>query len=262
MGSWGYTVESYLDVNLDGTDDLLFQAVSGGGMGGWGSDCRIFPLSPYITITGEPDTTLFISPVSPYDTTFVVVTAASALPAGTPIGPADSFLQDTCYIWSDFWIGGIGPNNNPRVSLCDNRGDRYVGFQLKQTTDTIYGWIRGEVVRTNRIGSSSYPHWTLFLKDFAIDKLVNLAPSITAPNRIILFPNPAETNVQLDLSAVEQSGRQVRIYKYSGKLIVAYTIPPGQDNLRLDISGWTNGLYFVEVSSLNGRSTSRFIVQH
>jgi len=260
LGTYGYTEEIYLDVDLDGTDDLLFQADCGGGMGGWVSKCRIFPLSPDIKIIEEPCTTLFISPIPPYDTTFVVVNAASALHEGAPIGTTNTFLPDTCYIWADFWVQGFG--YYPRVSFWDNRGDRHVGFQITQTTDTIYGWIRGEVVKTYDNGSPSYPHWTLYLKDFAIDKLVNFNPSITASKGIILFPNPAETEITIDLSGLDKSRRQVRIFSFSGKTTYECSVAPDQTNLRLDVSGWTNGLYFLEIVSANERSSSRFVVQH
>ncbi|SIS82960.1 PKD repeat-containing protein [Zobellia uliginosa] len=86
------------------------------------------------------------------------------------------------------------------------------------------------------------------------------------PNAVHLFPNPAvvQTKIRLDNPEVEIA--QVRIYEASGRLIGVHqgeALKTGEDEYELNVSGLTNGVYFLRIAISDGEVFDRkLIVDH
>ena len=75
--------------------------------------------------------------------------------------------------------------------------------------------------------------------------------SVIAPNSSFsLYPNPTQDNVTLDLSALNESRVEVRVYDMTGRVALAipYTTISGTKQLSLSTSGLAAGVYTVEVT--------------
>lgn len=87
--------------------------------------------------------------------------------------------------------------------------------------------------------------------------------SIQTPNmgsQIMLYPNPAKTTVSFSNLT---EGTKLKVYDITGKLVKDYavtTVSQGQE-VRLDISGFTNGIYLVNIENpVSGKTTKKLIV--
>ena len=68
---------------------------------------------------------------------------------------------------------------------------------------------------------------------------------------IILYPNPAKSNINLKLNVKEECKVKIRIYNELGQLVKISDkgkLPVGEHNIDLDLSKINNGLYFVNIT--------------
>ncbi|MFP5439767.1 MAG: PQQ-dependent sugar dehydrogenase [Bacteroidia bacterium] len=72
-----------------------------------------------------------------------------------------------------------------------------------------------------------------------------------------MFPNPAKDNLTVDTAGADLP-LQARIYDLSGKLLHSTTIH--QDQQRIDISNLSSGLYLTEITSGNGISRQKIVI--
>jgi hypothetical protein len=78
---------------------------------------------------------------------------------------------------------------------------------------------------------------------------------------IIAYPNPAETEITLAFENTEHhTNMLLECYNIYGQKVHSEKIWKGQQQTKLDVSGWSNGLYFAVVKS-NGKvaGTGRFM---
>jgi glucose/arabinose dehydrogenase len=72
-----------------------------------------------------------------------------------------------------------------------------------------------------------------------------------------MYPNPAKDNLTVDTAGADLP-LQARIYDLSGKLLHSATIQ--QDQQRIDISNLSSGLYLTEITSSNGISRQKIVI--
>jgi PKD repeat protein len=87
-------------------------------------------------------------------------------------------------------------------------------------------------------------------------------PNITSNHGISIYPNPANTilNIHCQLSSrINRDNCQLSITNLLGQEIHKQTLI-GIDN-RIDISKWSEGLYFYEIRGTNETSRGKFIIQ-
>ncbi len=71
-----------------------------------------------------------------------------------------------------------------------------------------------------------------------------------------VYPNPASNNVRIELKTGSENN--VRIFDASGRIVLV--VSSFDDQLNVDVSGWTPGLYFVLVEYENGKAAAKFLV--
>jgi hypothetical protein len=72
-----------------------------------------------------------------------------------------------------------------------------------------------------------------------------------------VYPNPASQYFQISLSDPNETIEQVRIIDIAGKI----TYVPTNQNLPIDISFFSSGMYFVEVKTNKGRGVEKLLIR-
>ena len=81
-------------------------------------------------------------------------------------------------------------------------------------------------------------------------------------NAMTLYPNPANDNMNLELNMNDNSDIQVIAYDMSGKILVNEnkTVASGKTTLAYDVTNWSNGIYFIRVTSGNTVNTMKVVI--
>jgi GEVED domain/Secretion system C-terminal sorting domain len=87
--------------------------------------------------------------------------------------------------------------------------------------------------------------------DFTVNITSNVGIKDTEPNSFSLYPNPANTNINLNLST-DDIGEKYSIVDPSGKIVLTGTITAL--NSSIDISNLTNGTYLIMIKERVNRS--------
>ena len=102
---------------------------------------------------------------------------------------------------------------------------------------------------------SSYSDTIYMPKSFAeIQQLSN------NNEQVLIYPNPASTGLQVAVSTGQIAG--VKMYDVLGNAISAGHVELAETSAQLDVSGLTNGVYFIEVRTVEGIYTKKIVVQH
>lgn len=98
-------------------------------------------------------------------------------------------------------------------------------------------------------------------------KPVNINPSFhldisenVNADLVSIFPNPASDNVVLSINGDVADGSSYRIFNATGFLVCSGDITKNQHHI-INVSDFTNGLYFVEIFSANHIETQKLIIQ-
>lgn len=81
---------------------------------------------------------------------------------------------------------------------------------------------------------------------------------VFAGKGLLLYPNPAQTMLNIAIDGLENEKLTISIYDVSGKLIQSNTVY-NQPIVSLDINTFTSGIYFVQVVGKNNVKNAKFI---
>ncbi len=77
-------------------------------------------------------------------------------------------------------------------------------------------------------------------------------------NEFLIYPNPANDYLYLDLSKISHASNQVKIYNHTGELVLSKRI---YDNASIDLAGFSSGIYLVQIlGEKNVHHTARVVV--
>ncbi|CAN5877738.1 hypothetical protein BH11BAC7_BH11BAC7_15270 [soil metagenome] len=81
-------------------------------------------------------------------------------------------------------------------------------------------------------------------------------------NAMTLYPNPANDNMNLELNMNDNSDVQVLAYDMSGQILVNENknLSTGKTTLTYDVTNWSNGIYFIRVTSGNTVNTMKVVI--
>ncbi len=96
-------------------------------------------------------------------------------------------------------------------------------------------------------GVEYFSPWTIPPNDIGVKEN-------SARNDLLLFPNPAKSQIQLPIYY-----GQIKLYDSFGELVRTENVE-GKDHL--DIGNLPNGLYFVEIQTDSFKATQKLIIQH
>lgn len=84
--------------------------------------------------------------------------------------------------------------------------------------------------------------------------------------RVSLYPNPSTDFSILNISAQKQSAVTITVYDLTGKIVLIpasnYNVNAGENTFGINSAVLPNGIYFVTLSSANGKETVKFVVNH
>jgi hypothetical protein len=136
----------------------------------------------------------------------------------------------------------------------------------------VYSWSgpSGFTATTEDISGLAYGTYTITVTDAycgvaVLTVLVDSAASIgiiepiSLDNSIGLFPNPAQSLLQIT-SSVDLKQAQVRLIDLNGKSVLVESNKNGKQ-FQLDVSSLTKGVYLIEISQEGMLSRKKFIKQ-
>lgn len=127
-------------------------------------------------------------------------------------------------------------------------------FSIQTTFDSTAGGYKNITKAINQNGSIS-SFYALTTKP-SCQLITGLKPFKAEKMEFQLLPNPA-TNFVSIRSGTQLLGAEVSIYNSIGQIIMRDKIP--NTNYALDVSGFTNGIYFVEVKTKDGSAITKLV---
>jgi hypothetical protein len=141
------------------------------------------------------------------------------------------------------------------------------GFYVELTDaneDGLYPWPRIPNISSSDIGSASFRRlgsgdtyliskaFTAWFGDaerfyFGVNKFTGIQEQPSNLVNLSLYPNPAQTELNLDLTQLSADGVIATVYDITGRAIATQQMISGQINM-LNISNLTPGMHFVTVS--------------
>jgi len=79
-------------------------------------------------------------------------------------------------------------------------------------------------------------------------------------NNITLFPNPANSTLNIQINEQITDGVRVELYNAQGRLMKLGNFENVISNLQMDVSGMSEGFYFVTIKTKEGRATKRLVI--
>ncbi|WP_426061092.1 alpha-amylase family glycosyl hydrolase [Hymenobacter sp. B1770] len=135
-----------------------------------------------------------------------------------------------------------------------------------QVTELYSGQAAGTVTLNSQ---GSFSNWSVALPALAARetwmlRLTLAQPTATAPAKAAfapqLYPNPATTQVRLEISGPALAKVRLTVYDLQGRTLSTLTATGSAHTL--DTSHWANGTYFVKVEAAAGVTTQRLVVLH
>lgn len=219
-----------IDVDQNGIMDFRISGYGSGGLGGYSGSARIYSLNTGTKIITHEET----SEGYPGDV-FYTVNVADTLNPGQTINSNSVFNQTVGYLWST--NGGL--SSGAYVHTWNStEEDHYIGFMIKPNTDTLYGWIRLNVVLAG--GSCK-----VTLKDFAcnINEFASIERQVS--DSFSVYPNPASGYINIS-SGSNNTKTEVWIYNSIGTKVDMFLI---ENNLSIDISDYSPGIYYIKFNN-------------
>lgn len=81
-------------------------------------------------------------------------------------------------------------------------------------------------------------------------------------NAMTLYPNPANDNMNVEINMNDNSDVQVVAFDLSGQVLVNENknLAAGKNTLTYDVTAWSNGIYFIRVTSGNSVNTMKVVI--
>jgi len=213
----------------------------------------------------------------------IPLTVQDGLLAGTPatvgtigIDTAIAVFDATSQFGNSFIInngawyclgGASGPDtNNNQVLIAQITTNGRLNLKLNIQIGTPTGDIQKYVADSITGGSANGEIQRSFLTyvsdsiPVVVDKINNLEIN----NTISIYPNPSKGIFTLNINAKNQNtDNYYKIYNILGNILLTKKINNIQDNYKenIDLSSFTQGIYFLEVS-LNGVKTTRKLIKN
>ena len=113
-----------------------------------------------------------------------------------------------------------------------------------------------------RLWEFLYIRYQISSSIYAFNLLLFQIPFFIA-NSIIIYPNPASTNLFVDYGILEDINANFLLFDMSGRLIRNVVMNKQNSQMRIDLDGISNGLYLIKILDQNGQiiKTDRVIVQ-
>ena len=81
--------------------------------------------------------------------------------------------------------------------------------------------------------------------------------------KLKLYPNPASDHIFIEYDVIYVKEAKLQIYNSIGAIVYTKTLEEKQDNLRISVSDYKNGLYFCSLQ-IDGKllNTKKILINH
>lgn len=206
------------------------------------------------------------------------------------ISPTSPFLVNNDTIYVKPLDTRVIHNFELAVDDTDNAGDDLV-FTIVDETDFGYISRNGvqlgigdhfnmtdihleKITYTNTDGNATYDNFTFIVEDgtggwlgtpkmnIVIDEnAVTGLDEETFENSVTLAPNPASTQLSINFLRPLTGNSMANFFDVQGRLVATQKITPDVRNLKVNLDGFTNGVYFVNISTPEGIVAKKFVVE-
>ncbi|MCB9264117.1 MAG: VCBS repeat-containing protein [Lewinellaceae bacterium] len=166
-----------------------------------------------------------------------------------------------------------GSNNN--ITLWKSNGAPSPGFYPETITVNFTGPASVSLVDLDKDGDLDIVGTAFYASKLAWWKTVlyctgigsrpvtpNSQPAYETNESLILYPNPAREEAFLSIGDEGAVIRSIRAFNSLGQLVREYTPIPGEPKIRLNLSGFRDGLYTIHIEMENGETvTKRLVVE-
>jgi hypothetical protein len=154
------------------------------------------------------------------------------------------------FVWAKA-ISGIGFENSLTIAL-DNANNVY-----------LTGYFSSAIVYFDTLSLNNVYGSTDNIDSF-IAKLSSSILGINEPldnkNSMLIYPNPASNKIKLQFTAQYPENAVVKIFDMMGKIVFTRPYHIENDNLEMDVSGLTKGIYLLNIQSPEFSHTEKLIV--
>ena len=172
---------------------------------------------------------------------------------GSPINIGPDTTLDATITPSYTYNAGVGfisylwQDNSSNQTLIVNYSTTKAG-----TTDTI------SVIAENSIGCPSVDTAFVFY-----DFLTDIIESNSLSNRILVYPNPSSTHLNIKFVEYLSAYKHVKLYDMKGKLVIDQVAPSNQESIRLDLmkAKISKGVYLLNIEVGGDFYQEKLIIQ-
>jgi hypothetical protein len=159
-------------------------------------------------------------------------------------------IVDTAII-SYFGSGGAISINSAALDYVNNRFFTDIGNRTNLAVGVVFS-LAGDSITSYSTGLNA--------DACAIDfrNPTGIANAGSVQESIILYPNPAVDFI----SVIQSSGsslREIKIMDLTGRILETRTVQKGENNIKIDVSDYTPGIYMVSLTTDHGTKVRKFI---
>lgn len=157
------------------------------------------------------------------------------------------------------WAENMFSILNGGINLANGNNETAMHINVLRSgmdwTDDTPICIQVDDAQTAINGESPYSDWTVIGGHFYSEKACALSISGFEKNEISMYPNPASDNVILENL---EGNTTINILDFTGKLV--YTTQTVHESLQLDLTGFTKGIYLVQIISRDKTMVKKLVV--
>tara|TARA_B100000780_G_C21124543_1_gene455897 strand:+ start:110 stop:2458 length:2349 start_codon:yes stop_codon:yes gene_type:complete len=142
------------------------------------------------------------------------------------------------------------------VSLSDGLDSEYEATGL--TFSETYYW------RVRLVNASNPEQWSEVWSFTVADNGVGIDDASNEQDEFVVYPNPANNLVKIQLSAQKSNQASINIFDVFGKQVLSKTtaLTSGKNIIEFDTQDWTSGVYLIVVDSETTTSTKKLVISH
>jgi len=136
-------------------------------------------------------------------------------------------------------------DNETTLLKTDDGGDTWMQIGLMETTSTLkalafFSKDEGLVMGENSVIFKTYTGGLVGIENQSAKK---------EANPLVCYPNPVASSLTIDLTTGKVKGKFLEIYSVSGLLMKKVVFLNNEHSLKLNISGFTSGVYIIVLRS-------------
>jgi hypothetical protein len=199
----------------------------------------------------------------------------------SPLGPYHTALfclqQDSNYNWNQYDIEGVGTGQVQSYLLLQDDNSTGLWHPVDTVSGTGNSWVDAQVALfpngqwrlatlwgiscspTARYGNNQN-QTTIVKSKSNITNNRSARMNTLKVSSVILYPNPANTNVTVRMNFPQSKNTTVKLYSMLGSEVQSFTLAAGKDELNFDVGALPKGIYVVEIANPDAKITKRLSV--